>query len=88
MSMSYSLSESVNLQTVLWAIGGALARLPGMVHSLVALVMWTLPGVLVAAKVAGCMVVIGCAVAVVVTWPLLVVGAFVLVCVAFVGCPR
>ncbi len=88
MSMSYAIRNEINLQVVLWAIGGVLYRLPGIVRLVVAWLVWTAPALVVAAKVAGCMVVLGCALAAVVTWPLYVVGAFGLCVVAYVGCPR
>jgi hypothetical protein len=52
MSMSYAIQREVNLQVVLWGIGGALYRMPGLVRGLLALLVYMGPGLLVVGKVA------------------------------------
>jgi hypothetical protein len=88
MSVSYAIRNEVNLQTVLWAIGGALYQVPGIVRSMWALLVWCLPGVLVLAKVAVLGGLLMAALAVTIMFTGWVVCAGALVLLAYVSMPR
>jgi hypothetical protein len=88
MSMSYAIREEMNLQTVLWAIGGALYRVPGVVRALVALLVWCLPGVLVLGKVAVCVGLLMAALAATIMFPGAVLCVVAIVAFAVASKPK
>jgi hypothetical protein len=91
MSVSYAIRNEVNAQVIIWALCGAIYQAAKGAQRLAGYLP-TLAAVLAILQVAGMTLaatsVIAAGLFVAVTFPAIVVGAFVLACVAYVGCPR